>query len=103
MYRFNESWSSYRNKYVQLIIENMSKMTFESILGRSVKVMIITYYVNIEETYMYCHIVTVCYCSVYHNSFLIPDGAYSSYTYVGCHKDDEKRDIPYDLLGGHCG
>ena len=65
--------------------------------------MTITYYVNIEETYMYCHIVTVCYCLVYHNSFPVPDGAYSSYTYVGCHKDDEKRDIPYDLLEGTTG
>ena len=45
----------------------------------------------------------MCYCLVYHNSFLIPDGVCSSedpYTYVGCHKDDDKRDIPYNPLNG---
>ena len=30
----------------------------------------------------------------------IPDGVYSSYTYAGCHRDGQKRDIPSNFLEG---
>ena len=44
-----------------------------------------------------------CDCTLYRNPLLISDGVYltdTNYTYVGCHKDGEKRDLPNNFGQG---
>ena len=79
------------------ITEHSTSVTIQITVRSNV---LVHFFLNEEANYMCCHIMTTCFCLVYHNSFLISDGVYSAYTYMGCHRDGQTRDLPYNLGRG---